>query len=73
MACVDRILGCQRRPPLLANPTFQWQGFNPRLKMTERLNPAGFQVLRLGDREALHQVNNADISYLVSLCWRLNI
>ena len=53
---MDRILGLQGRPPLLANPDLQWQ-IDPMLRMSERLPPVGYRVLLVGDRQALHTVS----------------
>ena len=53
---VDRLLLLQCRPPLLANPHLGWD-VDAVLKMFPQLPPAGYRVYRLGDRQALHQVN----------------
>ena len=52
---VDRLLRLQSRPPLLANPDLVWD-VEVRKKMTPAGVPRGFRVIRLGDRQALHQV-----------------
>ena len=59
---MDRILGLQGRPPLLANPDLEWQ-IDPMLRMSERLPPVGYRVLLVGDRQALHTVS---LSFLIS-------
>ena len=53
---MDRILGLQGRIPLLANPNLQWV-VDPMIRMTEVLNPPGYQVIPVGDRLALHRVS----------------
>ena len=55
---VDRILGLQEKQPLLADPALQWPvGAHRDVKINPVLIPAGYRVIRLGDRRALHQVS----------------
>ena len=65
---VDRILGLQEKQPLLSDPTLQWPvGARRDIKVNPVLVPAGYRVIRLGDRRLLHQVsqtNNCCLSFM---------
>jgi hypothetical protein len=52
---VDRLLGLQGRPPLLANLNLQWNVDQMR-RMTPGLNPPGYVTMRISDRLQLQQV-----------------
>ena len=54
--CVDRLLGLQSRPPLLANDDLVWHGFDARREMTPRMPLPGFRIIMLHERQRLQQV-----------------
>ena len=53
---VDRFCHLQGQPPLLANPDLGWNTL-PLQRMTARMNPPGYRVTRMGDRQQLQTVS----------------
>ena len=53
---VDRLCHLQGQPPLLANPDLGWNTL-PLQRMTARMNPPGYRVTRMGDRQQLQTVS----------------